>query len=161
MADPGRHTSTSDTVGKQTTWQEQDGSHKVFTCLEQRELNVVNIHFLGRGSGLACDHLLGRIVRGFTFLIVLFIALVTPELQCEPKLIHAIRATANRRAFKGGGLFPFLESDAVTTFASMAWVSSDRGSDTSCKADLVNSSLLAMFGPGCRYLAELFASKNM
>lgn len=41
-----------------------------------------------------------------TFFIVLFIAPVTPELQCEPKLIHDISATAHNFAASGGGLFP-------------------------------------------------------
>jgi hypothetical protein len=39
-------------------------------------------------------------------LIVLFIAPVTPELQCEPKLMHEMRKTAKSLASKGGGLFP-------------------------------------------------------
>jgi hypothetical protein len=41
-----------------------------------------------------------------TFLIVVFIAPVTPELQCEPKLIHDISATAHNFAASGGGFFP-------------------------------------------------------
>jgi hypothetical protein len=40
-----------------------------------------------------------------TFLIVLFIAPVTPELQCDPKLMHEIRNTAKSFASNGGGRF--------------------------------------------------------
>jgi hypothetical protein len=45
-----------------------------------------------------------------TFLIVLFIAPVTPELQCEPKLMHDIKITAHSFASSGGGLLPSSES---------------------------------------------------
>lgn len=74
--------------------------------------------------------------------MVLFIAPVTPELQCDPKLIHAIRATANNFAANGGGVFPSLElGKAASKLVSCL---SSVGSETSSRADLEAISLAAM-----------------
>lgn len=62
-----------------------------------------------------------------TFLIVLFIAPVTPELQCEPKLIHDIRATAHNFAASGGGFFP---SESSLDASDGVWMSLRTDSDT-------------------------------
>lgn len=45
------------------------------------------------------------IQEGSTFLSVLFIALVTLEYQCDPKLIHDINRIAVNFANSGGGCF--------------------------------------------------------
>lgn len=57
-----------------------------------------------------------------TFLIVLFIAPVTPELQWEPKLIHEISATAINLAANGGGFLalPVFDSGRDTTSENVA-----------------------------------------
>lgn len=49
---------------------------------------------------------LDREFHRHAFLMVLFIAPVTPELQCDPKLIHEIKSTAKSFAASGGAFFP-------------------------------------------------------
>lgn len=60
-------------------------------CMDVNQIMFVSISAVG---------------KVYTFLMVLFIAPVTPELHDEPKLIQEISKTAINLAISGGGCFP-------------------------------------------------------
>lgn len=76
--------------------------------------------------------------------MVLFIAPVTPELQCDPKLIHEINNTANSFASSGGGCFSSIESEVDPASGVGPCASSWAGANTTSATDFETESLVAM-----------------
>jgi hypothetical protein len=76
-------TGTTDSVGDETAYEDKGCLHEVLASFKHRELRIVDVQFLSTviNAGPRC----WVEVRRLTFFNVLFIAPVTPELQCDPK----------------------------------------------------------------------------
>lgn len=110
-----KHTRTTNAIRNESTGQKENCSHKILTRFEKRKLDIVDVHALRICHpsaflliNVGCD-------SSDTFLIVLFMAPVTPELQCDPKLMHEIKKTAKSFAASGGGFLVSFGSSFATS----------------------------------------------
>lgn len=116
MGDKVRHTSASHPICDNTARKKQQRRHEVLTSLEKRKLGIGNVKVL-------VDYqppVIQTISIRKTFFSVLFMAPVTPELQCDAKLIHEMRNTASNLASSGGGFLLSTESSSCLSSLGIA-----------------------------------------